>query len=142
MLTSDRSVLPTATMSARPSLERSTDRSQFQWYDALEEDHNNCLAALHYFLTLGDTDRALRMALGLWPFWEARGYWTAGREQLSRVLSETANYGGDLRRGKALYAAGVLADAQGDYASARQAFEENLAIQRKASNPRALVFCI
>ena len=121
---------------------RSTDRSQVEWYDSLEEDHNNCLAALDYFLTQGDPDLALRMAVGLWAFWEARGYWTAGREQLTRVLSVTANTGQEPRRAKALYAAGVLADAQGDYASARQAFEEHLVIQRTVSNPRALAAAI
>lgn len=112
--------------------------SSNDWYDSLEEDQSNCLAALDCFLMQGHVEPALRMVVALWPFWEARGYWTGGREQLKRALSETA--GADLAcaRAKALYATGVLADAQGDYSAARTAFEEHLAIQRTANNPGAL----
>jgi predicted ATPase/Tfp pilus assembly protein PilF len=117
---------------------RRIDFAQLQLYDLLERDTRNCLAALDCFLTRGKAELALRMAAALWPFWETRGYWTEGREQLNRILSETATAGLQSARGKALYAAGVLADAQADYSAARKAFEEYLAIQRTALKPAAV----
>ena len=111
-------------------------------YDLLEIDQSNCLAALDWFLKQRNAEAALRMAVALWPLWEARGYWTEGREQLNRVLKETAGVGLPLARAKALYAAGVLADAQGDYSAARKAFEQHLAIQRTSSTPAALAAAI
>jgi non-specific serine/threonine protein kinase len=117
---------------------RDTDLSEAQLFDLLEDDRSNCLAALDYFLSEEKAELALRMAVALWPFWDARGYWTEGREQLKHILLETAAAGLLSVRGKALYAAGVLADAQGDYTAARNAFEEYLAIQRTALKPAAV----
>ena len=111
---------------------------QSPWYDSLEEEKGNCVAALDFFVAHGNAEPALRMAAALLPFWDARGYWTEGQEQLKRLLSATSGADFPQARAKALYAAGVLADAQGDYASARQAFEEHLAIQRTSSNPASL----
>ncbi len=117
---------------------READFSCSQFHDSLEEEQSNCLAALDFFLIQGSAEPALRMAAALWPFWEARGYWTEGREKLRRLLSETSGAGLPSARGKALYAAGVLADAQGDYLAAREAFEEHLTIQRTDPKPAAL----
>lgn len=117
---------------------KKADFPRIQHHDLLEEDHGNCIAALDSFLRDGNAELALRMGVALWPFWEARGHWTGGREQLQRLLSETTGAGLPSARGKALYAAGVLADAQGDYSAAREAFEEHLEIQRAAPSPAAL----
>ncbi len=107
-------------------------------FDSIEGDHGNCLAALDFFLKRDNADLALRMAAALWPFWDARGYWTEGRAQLRRVLLETRVAGPEPSRAKVLYGAGVLADAQGDYVSARAAFEEQLSVQRALANPAPL----
>jgi len=116
--------------------------SQAKWYDLLEAERSNFLAALDWLVKQGNAEAALRMALALWPFWEARGYWTEGREQLNRVLNATEHAGLPLARAKVLYATGVLADAQGDYSAARKAFEQHLAIQRNSSTPAALAAAI
>jgi predicted ATPase/Tfp pilus assembly protein PilF/predicted Ser/Thr protein kinase len=112
--------------------------SQREYYDSLEGDQSNCLTAVDCFLLQRNAEGALRMVIALWPFWEARGYWTVGREQLRRVLMETKEVGATSARAKAHYAAGVLADAQGDYPTAYKAFEEYLTIQRLGSDPGAL----
>jgi tetratricopeptide (TPR) repeat protein len=70
--------------------------------------------------------------VALWRFWEARGYWTEGRGQVQRVLARTAWLIAPALRARLLYAAGVLADAQGDYAAAREAFEEHLLVHRSS----------
>jgi predicted ATPase len=100
-------------------------------YDLLESEHRNCAAALEW-LTVCDAPAAVRMAAALWRFWEARGYWTEGRAQLQRVLAGSAGMIAPPVRARLLYAAGVLADAQGDYAAARQAFEEHLQVHRSS----------
>jgi predicted ATPase/predicted Ser/Thr protein kinase len=111
---------------------------QSAMYDSFEREKSNCAGALDFFLAQGNADLALRMAAALWPFWDARGYWTEGREQLNRVLLASSGAASRDARAKALYAAGVLADAQGDYVSAREAFQEHLAIQRTVSSPASL----
>ncbi len=63
---------------------KEADFSRTQFHVSLEEDHSNCLAALASLLMDGNAELALRMGVALWPFWEARGHWTGGREHLSR----------------------------------------------------------
>jgi non-specific serine/threonine protein kinase len=102
-----------------------------EYYDSLEREQANCRAALDYFL-VEQPAAALQMAIALWPFWEARGFWTRGRNELDRALKATSESCPPALRAKGLYAAGVLADAQGDYSAARIAFDEHLALQRAA----------
>ncbi|MBW3671017.1 MAG: tetratricopeptide repeat protein [Acidobacteria bacterium] len=104
---------------------------QGHWLDRLEAEQENLRAASECALETGDLDTALRLDGALWRFWWIRGYPTAGRARLTRLL---ALAGGEVRTKpfmKVLYAAGVLADAQGDYAEAHRLFDENLTISRE-----------
>ncbi len=95
----------------------------------------------------GATDRAeigLRIAGAISQFWLTRGYFSEGREQLDGLLSSstslppfsrpgrdtlpTARYS---RRAKAHNVAGMLAHRQGEYAAARTALEQGLALARE-----------
>lgn len=105
--------------------------NQGLWLDRLEAEQENLRAASEWALEGGDLDTALRLDGALWRFWWIRGYPAAGRARLTRLL---ALAGGEVRTKpfmKVLYAAGVLADAQGDYAEARRLFDENLTISRE-----------
>ena len=53
---------------------------------------------------------------GLWRFWWQRGHLSEGRRWLERALAGAGDSGAPLRV-RALYGAGSLADAQGDFAS-------------------------
>ena len=104
--------------------------NQEVWLDRLENEHDNMRAALDWSIDSGEVESGLRLGGALWRFWEMRGYLAEGRARLARLLA-IAGTKQSKARIKALYAAGVLADAQGDYASARALFEENLAINRE-----------
>lgn len=103
---------------------------QASWLDRLEAEHDNLRAAARRAEESGETEVGLRMAVALWRFWEMRGFIAEGRERLSRLLSAAGPVSARARL-KALYAAGVLADAQCDYDEARAMFEENLKLHRE-----------
>ncbi|MDQ2920952.1 MAG: tetratricopeptide repeat protein, partial [Acidobacteriota bacterium] len=101
------------------------------WLDKVESEHGNLRAAIHWSLENDEAELGVRLAGALWRFWEMRGYVTEGRARLSGLLSLTSKPVPAKARLKALYAGGVLADAQCDYGAARSLFEEQLALNRK-----------
>lgn len=104
------------------------------WLDSFEIEHDNLRAALRWAEENQEAEIGLRLVGALWRFWEMRGYLSEGRERLSAVLSLASTPATMKARLKALYAAGVLADAQCDYSSARSLFEEKLALHRKLND--------
>jgi tetratricopeptide (TPR) repeat protein len=108
--------------------------SQTVWLDRLDAEHDNLRAALAWMTQSGEAEPGLRLALALWRFWEIRGYLAEGRAAFAGLLALPASSAQTKLRLKALYAAGILADAQGDYALARTLFEENLAINRESGD--------
>jgi predicted ATPase len=108
------------------------------WLDRLETEYANCLAASDWLLAHQRLEEAFRLAVALWRFWHLRGYWTEGRVQLNRVLEVASPSIPPMMRAHALYAAGVLADAQCDFDAARTLFEEQLVVQREFGDQRAL----
>ena len=60
---------------------------QVQWMNRMEQEHDNLRAALEWSKTAdGAGEICLRLAGTLGLFWEARGYFSEGRERLSAVL--------------------------------------------------------
>ena len=115
---------------------------QAVWLDRLEAEQPNVRGALHAALLAaeyrgaGDEtdppgDTALRLATALARFWEVRGHYEEGRRVLRRLLAENGPQGSTDLRARAQYAAGVLAQRQGDYAAARSRYEEALAVRRR-----------
>lgn len=114
----------------------STD--QAQWLNRLERDNDNLRAVLDGCLEEGTPD-ALRIALllsgELRRFWSIRGHAVEGRQRYSALLSRAPDTL-DLaqERSRALLGAGILAKNQADYAAAREALEQCLAIHRQMGN--------
>jgi len=106
---------------------------QAAWLDRLEEEHENLRAALGW-LERSNPEGALQLAVLLWRFWEMKGHLTEGRRRLDELLKAVPSPREEKLRLKALYAAGVLADAHGDYAAARDYFEESLRMNREAGD--------
>lgn len=104
--------------------------NQEVWLDRLEVEHDNLRAALEWSTESAQVEIGLRLGGALRRFWETRGYLGEGRKRLGKLLAVSRGFDQSKSRMKALYAAGVLADAQGDYRAARTLFEENLAINR------------
>jgi predicted ATPase/serine/threonine protein kinase len=98
--------------------------------DKFETEHDNLRAALRWCAENEEAELGLKLATSVWRFWELRGYWTEGRKRLTHLLSLAQTPATVMVRLKALYAAGILADAQCDYAAARSLFEEKLGLHK------------
>lgn len=106
---------------------------QREWLGRLEVEHDNFRAALAWALATDHRHEGLRLAGGLWRFWEARGHLSEGRRWLDALLVDAAGVPTKVRL-KALYAAGILAEAQGDYDAASACFRESLELNRAAED--------
>lgn len=105
---------------------------QADWLNRLESDHGNLRAALDWSrMANGNAEVGLRLAGSLAKFWQIRGYWHEGREQLSAVLSREEAAGPTAARAKALYNAGIMAYLQSDYPATRHSLEASLSIHRE-----------
>ncbi|HET8643874.1 MAG TPA: tetratricopeptide repeat protein, partial [Vicinamibacteria bacterium] len=120
---------------------------QATWFARLEQEHGNLRAALRWSEAGGYAEPAFRLAVALWWFWSAHGHVAEGRERLTSLLArfpvpEPAGSRAALRatlRAKGLYAAGVLAATQNDYAVSRALHAEGLALRRALDDPVGVV---
>jgi predicted ATPase len=101
------------------------------WLDRLETEHSNLRAALEWCVETGEIETGLRLGAALWRFWSTRGYLIEGRQRLDRLIAICKMPPASKSLMKVFYAAGVLAEAQGDYAAARSMFAQNLSMQRE-----------
>jgi predicted ATPase/class 3 adenylate cyclase/Tfp pilus assembly protein PilF len=108
--------------------------AQGEWLDRLEGEHANLRAALGWSVEHGEAEAGLRLGGALGRFWGVRGYLTEGRERLTELLALAGGLGRTEVRSKALHAAGVLAQVQGDYRAARALYEECLVLHRELGN--------
>ncbi|GAB4003096.1 helix-turn-helix domain-containing protein [Nocardioides ultimimeridianus] len=61
--------------------------SEEQWYAVLDADGPNLAVALRWAEEAGDTEVFLRLCVGLWRYWQARGDLAGGRAWLERGLA-------------------------------------------------------
>jgi predicted ATPase/DNA-binding SARP family transcriptional activator len=109
-----------------------------RWLDRLEREHDNLRGALEVATARGGAG-ALRLAAALGRFWEIRGHLDEGRRRLRLALdADGPAPGGDptllLVRARALNAAGLLAQRQGDLAAARSRLGEALALRLRVGD--------
>jgi tetratricopeptide (TPR) repeat protein len=93
--------------------------------ERLALEHDNFRAALDWLTETGDAEWGLRLGTALFRFWEIREYLAEGRERLGRLLKLAGATAPTKARTRALFAAGVLAAGQGDYASAQALLSES-----------------
>ena len=99
-----------------------------KWLDRFEVEHDNFRLALDYLIKTGEAEWGLRLGAALFRFWETREHLTEGRDSITRLLAMEETEPRPKLRGRLSFAAAVLAGEQGDYATARQQFEESLEI--------------
>ena len=93
------------------------------WFRRLATDEANVRAALRWAGDRGDTDALLRLAGGMWLYWQAVGALAEGRMWLESGLAAQAP-ADPHQRMTALWALGWLAYHQGDILAARSACEQ------------------
>jgi predicted ATPase len=102
-----------------------------QWLERLAPEQDNFRAALEWLIEIGDADWGLRLGTALFRFWEMCERLTEGRDWLDKLLKLPGAAAPAKPRARALFAAGVLAGEQGDYASADALTMESLEIARQ-----------
>src|SRR6266850_1802331 len=102
-----------------------------EWIGRFALEHDNFRAGLEWLTETGDAEWGLRLGTALFRFWEIREYLAEGRDRLGRLLKLAGAAAPTKARTRALFAAGVLAGEQGDYASAETHISESQNIARQ-----------
>jgi len=102
-----------------------------EWQERFALEHDNFRAGLGWLTETGDAEWGLRLGTALFRFWEIREYLAEGRDSLGKLLKLAGAAAPTKARARALFAAGVLAGEQGDYASAGALFGESQEIARQ-----------
>jgi non-specific serine/threonine protein kinase len=108
------------------------------WLPRLEIEHDNLRAALDWHGESGQVQAGLELGAALRRFWARQGCLAEGRGRLEALLQLPGAEARTAVRAEALFAAGVLADAQGDLQSARRLMEESLGIWRELGDRRGI----
>jgi predicted ATPase len=110
---------------AEENATESSEAAGAEWLEQLGLEHDNFRAGLEWLTETGNAEWGLRLGTALFRFWEVREYLAEGRERLDRLLKLTEVGATTKLRMRALFAAGVLAGEQGDYASAAALINES-----------------
>jgi predicted ATPase len=95
------------------------------------QEQDNFRAALEYLTETGDAVWGLRLGAALFNFWQAREQHAEARVRLDKLLKLPASAERNKLRERALFAAGVLANEQGDFGPSDEFLRESLAIARE-----------
>jgi predicted ATPase/DNA-binding CsgD family transcriptional regulator len=113
-----------------------TGAEQVTWLRLLESEHDNLRAALLWSQESGAGQAGLRLATALAAFWLRVGYLSEGSGWIERALAACEEAGP--LRAKALYQAGRLAQAGGDYEQALALTSQSLALSRQLENKQGM----
>jgi non-specific serine/threonine protein kinase len=105
------------------------------WIHRLEAEYDNIRAALAW-TSRNDLTTGLQLAGAMGRFWFLRGYWAEARRWLLEMLQAADERGVQFSRVKVLNAIALMAQGQGDYASARRFGVEALAVSREAGDTK------
>lgn len=116
--------------------------AQMAWLARLGTEHDNLRAALGWSLTQTDhAEVTLRLAVALQWFWFMRGHADEGRRWLDRALSRDREAAAAVQP-RALAGLGMLAWRANDFAQARTALEESLALARALGEESTTAFAL
>jgi predicted ATPase len=105
-------------------------------------EHDNFRAGLERLIETGDADWGLRLGTALFRFWESREYLAEGRDMLAKVLKIAGAAAPTKARARAVFSAGVLAAAQGDFAAADALMMESLEIGRQLGDTQGVAVTV
>ena len=111
-----------------------------EWYDRLEEEHDNIRAALSWSLEGASPELGLRLAGAIWWFWQRHGHLSEGLRWLDEGLAKGGGASA-ITRAKALGGIGWLAYGHADLDRMKESATEGLRLSTEArlgSHHRAL----
>ena len=106
--------------------------------DRFESRIHQFPVSLEWLTETGDAAWALRLGTDLFHFWENREYLAEGRDKLIRALNLPSAAAPTKARMRALFAAGILASGQRDYAVAEKYVGESIELARQFSDQAGL----
>jgi predicted ATPase/predicted Ser/Thr protein kinase len=105
-------------------------------------EHDNFRAALDWLVETGDADWGLRLGTALFRFWETGEYLAEGRASLNKLLKVPGAAAPSKARARALFAAGVLAVEQGDWAPGEALLRESQEIAALLGDKQGIAVCL
>jgi predicted ATPase/tRNA A-37 threonylcarbamoyl transferase component Bud32 len=123
---------------AEEGLAEDTDGGRKERLDRFETEHDNFRAALEWLTETQNVEWGLRLGVALFPFWETREHLAEGRERLGRLLGLDEAATRNNARMRILFASGVLAADQRDYAASDKLLNESLEIARSSEDKRSI----
>lgn len=115
-----------------------TGANQREWLSRFELEHDNFRTALEWLAETDDAEWGLRLGAALFRFWEMREYLAEGRDQMGKLLKLEGAAAPTNERVRVLFAAGVLAQEQGDYAVSDALLKESVEIGRLLRDKRSM----
>ena len=111
-----------------------------EWYNRLEEEHDNIRAALSWLLEGADPELGLNLAGAIWWFWQRHGHLSEGLRWLDEGMARGGRASA-ITRAKALGGIGWLAYGHADLDRVKESATEGLRLSTEAklgSHHRAL----
>jgi predicted ATPase/class 3 adenylate cyclase/DNA-binding CsgD family transcriptional regulator len=120
-----------------------TGPEQAALLERLEQEHDNLRAAMQWFTSHAEEEKAMALRLGgaLYSFWFVRAHFSEGRDFLERALPQSDEVAAPVRA-KALYTASQLHDALGSLDRAEELYEQSLALYRELGDTRGVASCL
>jgi len=115
---------------------------QKEWMDRFETEHDNFRAALDWLTETQNVNWGLRLGAALFNFWETREHLTEGRDRLGRLLALKGEGTLSKDRVRILFAAGVLAGAQGEYVAAEALFNESFVTAQQLGDKKSIAISL
>jgi len=111
---------------------------QKAWMERLDGELPNLRAALAWSLESRQTESGMRIAGGIWHFWEQRGHLAEARQWVGALLAPPTSEP-TVARAKAVGFAAYFAYLQGDRDAAEPLADEAMKLARAADDPFAIV---
>jgi non-specific serine/threonine protein kinase len=102
-----------------------------EWYDRLEQEHDNIRVALSWSLEGADPELGVRLAGAIWWFWHRHGHLSEGLTGLDEGLAKGGGASA-IARAKALAGIGWMAFGQADLARMKESATEGLKLSSEA----------
>lgn len=119
-----------------------TEEGEPELLSRFRPEQDNFRASIEWLIQTGDAEWGLRLGAALFRFWELREQLAEGRDWLDKLLRLTSSAASSKGRARALFAGGVLASEQGDYASADSLFRESSDISRQLSDKQGVAVAL
>ncbi len=113
------------------------DPAKMEWFDKLEQEHDNLRAALHWFIEKQNSKKALTLSGMLVRFWGVRGYMQEARQWLERALKMSESVSLPVLA-NVLSGAGWLATELGEYERAEALCKESLRLYQELRDVRGM----